>query len=128
RGCRRIASSLGFANREQDSLFKACNMARSDRLASLFTQPALPMQRQYEICRAYFKDRVPASELARQYSMHLGSVQSIVRDFGADGDLSRFFVTNRPGRKTSPKRDAIQERACELRRQGMTLEEVRGQL
>ena len=33
-----------------------------------------------------------------------------------------------PGRKTSPKRDAINERACDLRRQGATLADIRAAL
>lgn len=103
-------------------------MARSDGLALLFEQPQLPMQRHYEICRAYFQDHRSARALAEQFGMHFGSVQSIVRDFAANPDLKHFFHEYRPGRKTAPKRDAIEARACELRRQGLTLDQIREQL
>jgi transposase len=103
-------------------------MARSDQLSQLFSEPSLPTQRHYEICRAYYQDNVSARDLAERFQMHLGSVQSVVRDFAADPDLSRFFVHHRTGPKSSPKREAIEERACELRNQGKTLQQVQEQL
>src|SRR5208337_3012415 len=96
-------------------------MARSSELARLFQLPDLPAQRHYEICRAYFHDETPADEIAQRFHLHVGSVRAIVRDFARDPDLNAFFATARPGRKTSPKRDAIHQRACELRRQGRPL-------
>jgi hypothetical protein len=39
-----------------------------------------------------------------------------------------FFAIPQPGRKTSPKRNAILERACELRRQGAALADIRAAL
>jgi transposase len=103
-------------------------MARSQELAGLFQQPDLPAQRHYEICRAYFHESKPADEVVKRFSLHVGSVRAIVRDFARDPDVNAFFTTASPGRKTSPKRDAIQERACELRRQGATLADIRATL
>ena len=103
-------------------------MARSPELARLFQLPDLPAQRHYEICRAYFHDETPAAEIAQRLHLHVGSVRAIVRDFARDPDVNAFFATARPGRKTSPKRDAIHQRACELRRQGATLADIRAAL
>ena len=103
-------------------------MARSPELARLFQLPDLPAQRHYEICRAYFHDETPADEIAQRFHLHVGSVRVIVRDFARDPDVNAFFATARPGRKTSPKRDAIHQRACELRRQGATLADIRAAL
>ena len=114
-------------------------MARSPELARLFQLPDLPAQRHYEICRAYFHDETPADEIAQRFHLHIGSVRAIVRvhigsvraivrDFARDPDVNAFFATARPGRKTSPKRDAIHQRACELRRQGATLADIRAAL
>src|SRR5208283_2468529 len=97
-------------------------------LAPLFQLPDLPAQRHYEICRAYFHDETPADEITQRFHLHVGSVRAIVRDFARDPDLNAFFATARPGRKTSPKRDAIHQRACELRRQGATLADIRAAL
>jgi transposase len=103
-------------------------MARSPELARLFQQPDLPAQRHYEICRAYFHESTPADEIAQRFDLHVGSVRAIVRDFARDPDLNAFFATAKPGRKSSPKREAIQERACELRRQGATLADIHAAL
>jgi transposase len=104
-------------------------MARSPELARLFQLPDLPAQRHYEICRAYFHDETPADEIAQRLHLHVGSVRAIVRDFARDPDVNAFFATARPGRKISPKRDAIHhQRACELRRQGATLADIRAAL
>lgn len=103
-------------------------MARSPELARLFQQPDLPAQRHYEICRAYFHDAITADEIAQRFQLHVGSVRAIVRDFARDPDVNGFFAATAPGRKTSPKRDAIHRRACELRRQGATLADVHAAL
>jgi transposase len=103
-------------------------MARSPGLARLFQQPNLPAQRHYEICRAYFHEAVTADEIAQRFQLHVGSVRAIVRDFACDPDVRAFFAVAAPGRKTSPKRDAIHQRACELRRQGATLADIHAAL
>src|SRR5205823_2350901 len=43
-------------------------------------------------------------------------------------DLGQFFRTAPTVDRPSPKRDAIRDRACDLRRQGHTLAEVRARL
>jgi transposase len=103
-------------------------MARSQELARLFHQPNSPAQRRYEICRAYFHDGSTADQLAERFHLHVGTVRAIVRDFARDPDVNASFAAARPGRKSSPKRAAIHERACELRRQGNTLADIRAAL
>ena len=103
-------------------------MARSQELARLFQQPHSPAQRHYEICRAYFHEGSTADQLAEQFHLHVDTVRAIVRDFARDPDVNSFFAAAGPGRKTSPKRAAIHERACALRRQGNTLGDIRAAL
>jgi transposase len=103
-------------------------MARSPELARLFQQPDSPTQRRYEICRAYYLEGATAQQLAQQYQLHVGTVRAITRDFASDPDISTFFLTERPGRKSAPKRAAIQERAWQLRRQGATLADIHATL
>lgn len=100
-------------------------MARSDTLTHLFQQPVNPVHRRFEVCRAYFLEALSAPAIGKKFDLHFGTVQAIVRDFAANADLNQFFITTRPGRKTSPKREAIAELAAELRRQGQTLSEIR---
>jgi transposase len=99
-------------------------MARSPELARLFQQPRSPAQRHYEICRAYFSQGTTADRLADQFHLHVDTVRALVRDFARDPDVDSFFTAVGPGRKTAPKRAAISERACSLRRQGSSLAEI----
>ena len=103
-------------------------MARSQELARLFQQPHCPAQRRYEICRAYFHDGSTADRLAERFHLHGDTVRTIVRDFARNPDINSFFAAAGPGRKTAPKRAAIHERACTLRRQGDTLDAIRATL
>jgi transposase len=103
-------------------------MARSQELAHLFGQPDLSSHRRYEICRAYFYESTPADEIAERFHLHSCSVRAIVRDFAGDPDVNSLFTNAKPGPKASPKRDAIHERACELRRRGATLADIRATL
>ena len=103
-------------------------MARSQELAHLFGQPDSPSHRRYEICRAYFYESAPADLIAKRFHLHSCSVRAIVRDFARDPDVNSLFTAARPGPKASPKRDAIHGRACELRRRGATLADIRATL
>jgi transposase len=103
-------------------------MARSETLAHVFEQPTCPVHRRFEVCRAYFLNRLTAPAIAHRFGLHVGTVQAIVRDFAANPDLDQFFRSTQPGRKTSPKREALSERALELRRQGRSVGQIRVQL
>jgi hypothetical protein len=99
-------------------------MARSNHLAELFRRPSLVAHRNYEICRAYFLERASAEQLAALYSLSVASVRSVVRDFAAGPDPAGFFVDRRPGPTCAPKRDALEQAAVRLRREGLPLEEI----
>jgi transposase len=103
-------------------------MARSTQLADLFRSPTLVAQRNYEICKAYYLDEASADELAARFGLHPDSVRAIVRDFAQDPELERFFVVNRPGRQTAPKRDALTDDIRRLRREGLTLVQIQKRL
>jgi transposase len=103
-------------------------MARSTQLADLFRSPALVAQRNYEMCKAYYLDQVTAEQLAERFGLHADSVRAIVRDFAHAPDLEQFFVVNRPGRQTAPKRDALLEDIIGLRQQGLTLAVIQQRL
>lgn len=100
-------------------------MARCGELAIMFAKPSVPAHRRFEVCRAYFMERLTAGAIADRFGLHIGSVQVMVRDFAADPNLDDFFVSNRPGRKTSPKREAVSQRVAALRREGKTLGQIR---
>ncbi|HEX2987433.1 MAG TPA: hypothetical protein VHS06_04600, partial [Chloroflexota bacterium] len=67
-------------------------MARSQELACLFQQPNSPVQRRYEICRAYFYEGSTADQLAERFQLHVGTIRVIVRDFARDPNINSFFT------------------------------------
>jgi transposase len=103
-------------------------MARSQDLSSLFRQPESPAHRRFEVCRAYFLESTPADEIARRLQLPGDTARALVRDFARNPDIDSFFAAAVPGPKSAPKRDAIRERACELRRRGATLPAIRATL
>src|SRR3954467_11048610 len=103
-------------------------MARSAALAALFQQPASTAQRHYEICRAYFLEQHTAEVVAERFQLSVASIRSLVRDFAQHPNLDQLFGRAPPADRSAPKRDAIRDRACALRRQGQTLEAIRSQL
>jgi hypothetical protein len=103
-------------------------MARSQELTRLFQQPKSTAHRHFEICRAYFVDQVSAADLAQRFHLHVGSIRALVRDFAHNPDLDRFFRSGEPPSRAAPKREAIRNRAGDLRRQGHTLADIHTQL
>ena len=103
-------------------------MARSTALADLFRQPAVTAQLHYEICKAYFRDEDSAEQIASRFSLHPDSVRALVNDFAKNPDLTRFFLVKKPGPVAAPQRDACRQDILELRRQGLSLTEIKEQL
>jgi transposase len=103
-------------------------MARSQHLTHLFEHPQSTVHRHYEICRAYFLERLTAEEVAQRFELHVGSIRVIVRDFGRAPDLGQFFCTPQAADRPAPKREAIRDRVRALRRQGYTLAQIITQL
>jgi hypothetical protein len=54
--------------------------------------------------------------VAERFHLQVGSIRTLVRDFAHHPDLGQFFRTAATAERPSPKRDAIRERACDLRR------------
>jgi transposase len=103
-------------------------MARSQELSGLFAHPQSTTQRHFEICRAYFLERLTAEAVAQRFGLQVNSIRTLVRDFAARPDLGQFFRTAQSVDRPSRKRESIRDCACDLRRQGHTLAEILTQL
>ncbi len=103
-------------------------MARSQELAALFEHPESTPQRHYEICRAYFLQRLTAEDIAGRFGLQASTIRTLVSDFAKNPHLERFFDTGIGADRSSPKRQSICASACDLRRQGHTLAEIQAQL
>ena len=65
------------------------------RIRQWFLDPQQPLQRRYEILRAFFADRQPMPELARRFDMTHGAVRNLVCQFRAqfqDGRVPPFSL------------------------------------
>ena len=99
-------------------------MARSDELTSLFEHPTRATHRHFEICRDYFLEQKTAKQVADRFQLHAGTVQSIVRDFAKNPDVSRFFTPPPQTTLPAPKRETVRSRVIALRQQEMSLGEI----
>jgi transposase len=88
-----------------------------------FLKPATARQRQYEALRAYFVERRPSQEVARQFSYSPGSFRVLCHDF-RHGRLGDFFATPKPGPHAQPKKSAAHQRIVELRKRNYSVYEI----
>jgi hypothetical protein len=65
-----------------------------DPCRRFFLEPSQPLQRRYEVLRAYFVERRPQADIAARFGLAPATVPSLIRDFRAqlhDGPLSPFL-------------------------------------
>jgi hypothetical protein len=80
------------------------------------------MQRRYEALRAYLLEQRTAAAVAEQFGYSTDTLSSLVRDFRAG--QRDFFVSNRPGPKAAPGKDAARQRIVALRQAGHSIDEI----
>jgi hypothetical protein len=95
--------------------------------ASFFLEPHHPRHRQYEALRAYFVDRLSSPEAARRFGYQSGSFRILVFRFRHEMDR-HFFRDVVRGPQTQPKKDAVRERIVTLRKQNLSVYDIRDQL
>jgi transposase len=88
-----------------------------------FTQPSGPKHRLYEALRALFVEGLPAKEVGERFDYCPQTLYVQASLFRA-GKLSPFFVENRPGPKTRPMRDPVQENVIELRKKNYSIYDI----
>jgi hypothetical protein len=65
-----------------------------DPCRRFFLEPAQPLQRRYEVLRAFFVERRPQADIAAHFGLTLATVRSLIRDFRTqmdDGQVSPFL-------------------------------------
>ena len=90
--------------------------------AEFFCRPLIPAQRQYEALRAYLFEGLSATEAAEKFGYTPATLYSLCRDLRR-GRLT-FFLSQKPGPKGAPKRDAARERVLQLRRQNYSVYDI----
>ena len=102
----------------------------SDSLAKFFAEPIDPLQRRYEVLRAFFLERLTAEQVARRFGYAVGSVYAITRDFRRLDDPAAFFFrpSDAPGRPPSQPPDQLRQRVIELRKANLSLPDIKARL
>ena len=94
---------------------------------AFFLEPKHPRQRQYEALRAYFVEGLPSTEVARRFGYQPGSFRILVWRFRHQMDR-KFFRDVARGPQAQPKKDAVRERVVALRKQNLSVYDIRDEL
>lgn len=93
-------------------------------LAGRFWVPANPTHRQYEALRAYFVEGRPSAEVARRFGYSPGGFRVLCHGFRRDPDR-KFFLPPAKGPQAAPKRDAVRAQVVALRKQNLSMYDIR---
>ena len=89
-----------------------------------FLQPRNATHRQYEALRAYFVEGQPSAEVAARFGYSPGSFRVLCAQFRKDPERE-FFVTPTRGPHAAPKRDRLGEQVVTLRKQNLSIYDIR---
>ena len=90
-------------------------------LADAFLTPENSNHRQYEALRAYFVERLPASEVAKRFGYTVGSLHQLVHQFRQNPQ--RQFFAEPPRRGVKPD-DAVRRHIVQLRKQNLSIYDI----
>ena len=91
--------------------------------AEYFLTPTEPAQRRYEALRAYFLERLTASEVAARFGYSPSNVHQMASELR--GGRAAFFASSKPGPKGPHKAtDRIRDQVIALRAKDCSIEEI----
>jgi len=93
-------------------------------LARRFLVPTNSTHRQYEALRAYFVEGQPSAEVAGRFGYSPGAFRVLCHAFRRDPDRV-FFLPPAKGPKTAPKMDAVRQQVIALRKQNLSMYDIR---
>jgi len=97
--------------------------------ASFFLGPEKPRHRQYEALRAYFVEGLSVAEIAKRFNYTPGAFRVLCFQFRHEMDRQEYFFKEPPrGPKMAPKRDEVREQAIALRKQNLSVYDIRQEL
>lgn len=90
-------------------------------LANALLTPQNSNHRQYEALRAYFVERLPASEVANRFAYTVGSLHQLAHQFRQDPHRQFFAEPSRSGVKPD---DAVRQQIVQLRKQNLSIYDI----
>jgi hypothetical protein len=100
---------------------------KKDTPEAFFLAPRDPRHRQYEALRAYFVEGLPSAEVAKRFGYQPGSFRILCWRFRHESDRD-FFRTAARGPQSQPRKDAVREQVIALRKQNMSIYDIRDEL
>lgn len=88
-----------------------------------FTKPGNPRHRLYEALRAIYVDGFTVPEAAKKFGYSPGGLH-VQKSLFRNGKLGPFFVENKPGPKSRPRRDPVRDRVMELRKKNHSIYDI----
>ncbi len=88
-----------------------------------FTEPKNPKQRIYEALRAFFVDKRPSNEVAKDFGYTPGSFRVLCHHFRRDPD-PQFFLSAKPGPHSQPKKSAARDSIVDMRKRNFSVYDI----
>ncbi len=102
------------------------------KVVDYFANPAMSTHRQYEALRSFFYEKTPAKLIAEKYGYTINALYSLFKEFKEriikNGRENMFFQINKPGRKQRAQADKISELIILLRKQYLSIPEIKAVL
>lgn len=93
-------------------------------IKKFFLEPVNSTHRQYEALRAYFVDRRPQDEIARQFGYTLNSFRVLCSRFKKSPDRQFFVEPSRGPAKKADKEEKLREKIISLRKQNLSIYDI----
>ncbi len=94
-----------------------------------FTNPQNTVQKRYEALRAFYVEKRPGKEIAKQFGYTLSSFYSLTRDFknqlSQNNPAQYFFISNNPGRKPKDTTGKTNQLIIQLRKKYLSVTEIK---
>jgi hypothetical protein len=90
-------------------------------LSNVFLSPQNSNHRQYEALRAYFVERLHASEVAKRFGYTVGSLHQLIHQFRQNPQRQFFAEPSRSGVKPD---DAVRQQIVQLRKQNLSIYDI----
>lgn len=90
-------------------------------LAEIFQSPQNATHRQYEALRAYFVEKLPASQVAQRFGYTVGSFHQLAHQFRQNPHRQFFVSPSSPGAKSD---DKVRQLIVKLRKQNLSVYDI----
>lgn len=98
--------------------------------AAFFALPRQPLQRRYELLRAFFHEGLSAEDVAARFGCTPATVYALARDFRGLADPADAFFRSPPrrGRSPQPLDEALRQRILALRAERLSVPDIKARL